>query len=346
MLEKTHVEISVGIIFRTLLIILGLWFVYLVRDIVALLFIALVIVSGIEPAVNWMHSRKIPRPIGVIIIYAILFSIIGLSISFLIPPMTEQFKDLYQNLPSYSQNLENYFQGVKNYFQTQGNIVDIQKIIGNSGGSLSEVSGNIFSRTVGVFSGFISAIVVLVLVFYMAVKQDGIGNFVSSVVPDKHKEYALSLTERIKAKIGRWMTGQLLLMVIIFVLNFVGLYFIGVPYALSLAIFAGLMEVVPYIGPIVSAIPAIILGLTVSPMTGLMVLILVFAVQQFENHVIVPQVMKKALGLNPIVVILALLIGLKLGGVLGAILAIPIATAIGVVVEDLMKKPDPHTNSQ
>ena len=101
------------------------------------------------------------------------------------------------------------------------------------------------------------------------------------------------------------------------------------------------MEIIPYVGPIVSAIPAVILGLTVSPMTGLLVLILVFAVQQFEYHVIVPQIMKKALGINPIAVILALLIGLKLGGVFGAILAIPIATAISVVVEDLMKKTDP-----
>lgn len=339
MLEKTHVEISVGIIFRTILIILGLWFFYSIRDIIALLFIALVIVSGIEPAVNWMHNRKIPRPIGVGIIYILLFSIIGLSVSFLIPPMTEQFKELYQNLPGYSQNLENYFQGVKDYFQTQGNIFDIQKLIGNFGGSISEVSGNIFSKTIGVFSGFVSAIVVLVLVFYMAVKQDGIQDFVASVVPEKHKEYAISLTERIKAKIGKWMIGQLFLMLIIFLLDFAGLYFIGVPYALSLAIFAGLMEIIPYIGPIVSSIPAIILGLTISPMTGVLVIILGFAIHQFENHIIVPQVMKKAVGLNPIVVILALLIGLKLGGVLGAILAIPIVTAIGVVVEDLMKKP-------
>jgi predicted PurR-regulated permease PerM len=298
----------------------------------------LVIVSAIEPAVNWMHKRKIPRSLGVIIVYFLLFSVIGLSVSFLIPPIAEQFKDLYYKLPEYSKNMEEYLQGIKGYFQTQGNMLDIQKLVSQSSSSLSEISSNIFSRTIGVFSGFISTIVVLALVFYMAVKQDGISNFVALVVPEKHKEYALSLTSRIKAKIGRWMTGQLLLMVIIFVLDFLGFYFIGVPYALSLAIFAGLMEIIPYVGPIVSAIPAIILGLTVSPMTGLLVLILVFAVQQFENHVIVPQIMKKALGLNPIAIILALLIGLKLGGVLGAILAIPITTAIGVVIEDLMKK--------
>lgn len=340
MTEKTNIEISTGTIFRTLLIILGCWFLYLVRDIVALLFISLVIVSSIEPAVNWMHERKIPRSLGVGIVYLLLFSIIGLSISFLIPPLTEQFRDLYSKLPEYSQRVEQSLQGIKDYFQTQGNMLDIQNLIGQSNSSFSEISGNIFSRTVGVFSGFVSAIVVLALVFYMAVKQDGIGNFVALVIPEKHKEYALSLTSRIKAKIGRWMTGQLLLMVIIFALDFLGFYFIGVPYALSLAIFAGLMEIVPYVGPIVSAIPAVILGLTISPMTGLMVLILVFAIQQFENHVIVPQIMKKALGLDPIAIILALLIGLKLGGVLGAILAIPIATAIGVVIEDLMKKPE------
>ena len=340
MLEKTNIEISTGTIIRTLLIILGLWFLFLIKEIISLLFISLVIVSSIEPAVNWMHVRKIPRSLGVILVYILLFSIVGLSISFLIPPLTEQFRDLYLKLPEYSQRIEQSLQGVKDYFQTQGNILDIQNLIGQSNSSFPEISGNLFSKTVGVFSGFVSTIVVFALVFYMSVKQDGINNFVALVVPKKHEEYALSLTSRIKAKIGRWMTGQLLLMVIIFALDFLGFYFIGVPYALSLAIFAGLMEIVPYVGPIVSAIPAVILGLTISPMTGLMVLILVFAVQQFENHVIVPQIMKKALGLDPIAVILALLIGLKLGGVLGAILAIPIATAIGVVIEDLMKKPE------
>lgn len=340
MLEKTNIEISTGTIIRALLIILGLWFLFLIKEIISLLFISLVIVSSIEPAINWMHVRKIPRSLGVILVYILLFSIVGLSISFLIPPLMEQFRDLYLKLPEYSQRIEQSLQGVKDYFQTQGNILDIQNLIGQSNSSFPEISGNLFSKTVGVFSGFVSTIVVFALVFYMSVKQDGINNFVALVVPKKHEEYALSLTSRIKAKIGRWMTGQLLLMVIIFALDFLGFYFIGVPYALSLAIFAGLMEIVPYVGPIVSAIPAVILGLTISPTTGLMVVILVFAVQQFENHVIVPQIMKKALGLDPIAVILALLIGLKLGGVLGAILAIPIATTIGVVIEDLMKKPE------
>lgn len=337
--DKKTIDISTGIIFRTIIILLALWFLYLIRDILAILFISLVIVSAIEPTVNWLHKRRIPRPLGVVLVYVLVFCIIGLSVSFLIPPMIEQFKDLYLNVPNDIQELETYLQGFKDYFQIQGKIFDFQRLIGGLGENFTEIYGNIFSKTIDVFSGIISVFVVLVLVFYMAVRQDGIRNFVASIIPERHKNYAISLTERIKDKIGKWMIGQLLLMLIIFLLDFTGLYFIGVPYALSLAFFAGIMEIIPFMGPVIAAIPAAIVGFTVSPITGIIVMLLFFATQQFENHIIVPQVMKKALGLNPIVVILALLVGLKLGGVLGAILAMPITTAIGVVVDDLMSKP-------
>jgi len=129
------------------------------------------------------------------------------------------------------------------------------------------------------------------------------------------------------------------LMFAIFILTFLGLTVLGVPYALSLAIIAGLLEIIPYIGPMLSAIPAIIIAFTVSPLTGFLVLVLYVLIQQFENHIIVPQVMRRAVGLHPVAVILALLIGFKLGGVLGAILAVPVATAISVFVGDLFEKP-------
>ena len=112
---------------------------------------------------------------------------------------------------------------------------------------------------------------------------------------------------------------------------------LGIPYALVLAIFAGLMEIVPYVGPIISAIPGIILGFTISPLTGFLTIFMYILVQQFENHVITPQIMKKAVGLNPIAVILAIFVGAKLAGILGAILAIPVATAVSIFVSDIFK---------
>ena len=338
MIEKRSVDISTGIIFRTILIILALLFLYLVRDILALLVISIILVSAIDPIIDWLQRKKIPRPAGVLIVYLVIFIIFGLSISFLIPPIVNQFKDFGSNFSNYTRQFESYFSVAKNFFQTQHISVSFESIVNNLVNEFSKVPEKIYTRTIGVFSGFISVLIVLSMTFYMTVKENGIKNFIISIVPENHKEYAASLSERIKAKIGKWMRGQLLLMLIIFILDFVGLSIIGIPYALSLAIFAGIMEIIPYIGPIISAIPGVFLGFLISPLTGLLTLLIYIIAQQFENHIITPQVMKKAVGLNPIVVILALLVGVKLGGVLGAILAVPIATAIGVFVGDLFEK--------
>ena len=337
-MEAKKIDISTGIIYKTILILLAVWFLYVVRDIIALLFISVIIVSAIDPAIDWMQRKKIPRPLGVVIIYILIFSVIGLSVSFLIPPLVKQFGEFGQKLPEDLQKLENLFQSAGNYFQGQNIDFSSVNILGSLSKGMNNISSNIFTTTIGVFSGFVSTIVVLVIVFYMAVKEDGIKKSILSIVPQKQKEYATTLIDRIKIMIGRWLQGQIILMLIIFLLDFIGLSIIGVPYALSLAIFAGLMEIVPYIGPIISAIPGIILGLFISPLTAVVVTLLYIIVQQFENYVVVPQVMKRAVQLNPVIIILALLVGLKLGGVLGAILAIPVATAIGVFVGDLMKE--------
>lgn len=336
MLEKRTIDISTGVVFRTVIILLGIWFLYLVRNIIAILFISIIIVSAIEPAVNWMQKKKIPRSAGVSLIYVALFSLLGLVIFFLVPPIFGQIKDFSQKFPYYIQGVENYLGGIKNFLQKENIGVDFQQLISDLSSRFALVPEKILAETIGVFSGILSFVIILVMAFYMTVKEDGIKKFIVSIVPEKHKEYAESLTERIKSKIGKWLQGQVLLMLIVFALDFAGLYLIGIPYTLILAIFAGILEIVPYIGPIVSAVPGVVLGFTISPLTGLMTLLMYWIVQQFENHIIVPQVMKKTVGLNPIAVILALLIGAKLGGVLGAILSIPVATVISVFVGDLM----------
>jgi len=134
------------------------------------------------------------------------------------------------------------------------------------------------------------------------------------------------------------MLGQLFLMLIIFALDATGLYLIGVPYALILGIFAGVLEIIPYVGPIISAVPGVILGFLISPTVGFLAILVYLISQQLESNLIVPQVMKKAVGLNPVTTIVALLVGARLGGVLGAIISIPVATAISLFINDLMEK--------
>jgi len=339
-MEKRTVNISTGIILKVVIVILGLWFLYLVRDIIALFFVAVIITAAIEPAINWFNSKKIPRPLGVLIIYIIIIFILGLLFSFLIPSITNQFKDFSQNFPAYFEKLDETFSGVEEYMQSRGFEFSSREIIQGASDSLTRSSGNIFSTTIGFFSGFISAIVVLSLTFYMSVKKDGMKKFLASITPDIYEKRAVYLAEKIKNKIGRWVVGQMSIMIMIFTLDFLALSILKVPYALALALIGGALEIIPYIGPIISTILAATVGFLISPMAGILTLVLYTAIQQAENHIITPQVMKKAVGLNPVAVILALLIGVKVAGVLGAILAVPTATAIGVIAEDLIARKD------
>ncbi|HLN18663.1 MAG TPA: AI-2E family transporter [Patescibacteria group bacterium] len=331
------ISISTGIVFRTIFIILALWFLFLIRDVIVLLFVSIILVSAMEPAVDYFQKKKIPRSVTVLIIYLLLIALLSVAISFLVPPMVRQFSDLTNNFAQYSQNFKNSLGPVSNFFESSHINLGTSQILEELGATFSNVGRSIFSKTVSLFSGLLSVVIVFSLAFYMSAKEDGIKNFIISVVPKKHQEYAANLTERIKDKIGRWLLGQLFVMFIIFLLDSVGLYLVGVPFALILGIFAGIMEVIPYVGPIISGIPGVILGFMISPTTGFLAFLVYLIAQLFEGNVVVPQVMKRAVGLNPIAVILALLIGAKLAGVLGAILSIPVATVVGIFVRDIME---------
>jgi predicted PurR-regulated permease PerM len=337
MAEKNKVEITTKTIFKTIVILLSLWFIYVIRDVLALLFISLIIFSVIEPIVDWLQKKKIPRSAGILIVYLVLLLLISLLTSFLIPSIIDQFNEFSKKVPEYIISLNDYFHDFNFFFQNQHIDFGTQQIFEQLGSRLTAFSQGILSTTVGIFSGFISVIVVLSLVFYMTVREEGIKNLVVFLTPDPHKNYAAEIVLKIKNRMGKWMQGQLLLMFIVFILDYIGLTLAGVPFALTLAIFAGIMEIIPFIGPIISAIPGIILGLTISPLVGVIAGLIYFLVQQFESNIILPQVMKKAVGLNPIVVILALLVGAKLGGILGMILSVPTATIINVFVEDIFK---------
>ncbi|HBR71711.1 MAG TPA: hypothetical protein DEA27_02790 [Candidatus Moranbacteria bacterium] len=199
-------------------------------------------------------------------------------------------------------------------------------------------SGELFLTTLSIFNFFISIVVVLSLTFYMLVKEEGMKKFIITITPKKHQDYAVSFFNRIHNKIGRWVFGQLILMFVMFVMSFAVLASFDVPFALLIALVAGFLEIIPYIGPIISAAIATLVGFLVSPVTGLIMLASFTVLQQFEGHIVVPQVMRKAVGLNPVVVILVLLVGAKLGGIMGTILSIPLATAAGMFIGDVMEK--------
>ncbi|HHH12373.1 MAG TPA: AI-2E family transporter [Candidatus Moranbacteria bacterium] len=208
---------------------------------------------------------------------------------------------------------------------------------GNIAGQLSGSLGDIFARTKSVVSGMIGVVAVISMSFYMSLRKDGMRVFLLSLAPSQHRKYVDSLTGRISESFGRWMAGQLVTMVFVGVLYYLALSLLGVPYAALLAVLGGLLEIVPYLGPIMAAAPAALLGFAVSPAVGLAVLVSYSLINLVENHILIPQIMNKAVGLNPVAVILALLMGAKTAGLVGVILAVPVAGALALFVKDVLE---------
>ena len=331
--------ISPSTIFRIIFIILLLVFLYLILDVIVIFIFALIIASAIAPLVNLLGKLKIPRVIGALLIYIIVIGGLGFLISLAIPSVAKEIKDLSSNLPNYIEFLSDKFESIqKASSKYQDIIIQFQKFLAGTGDFLRKSASDLFSVAVNIFGGIFSFFLVLVISFYLSVQKKGVQRVLTSLAPREHRDYLLSLWERSQRKLGRWLQGQLFLGVIIGVLVYVGLSLLNVKFALLLAVLAGVLEIFPYIGPVMAAIPAIILGFLQAPILGLWVLILYIVIQQMENHLIVPLVIGKIVKLNPVVVILALLIGIKLGGIPGMILAVPITAVLAEFFRDLIKR--------
>ncbi len=329
------INISTSTILRTLLILLGFFFLYLIKDIVVIILISVIIAAAINGPASWLQKRKVPRLLGVIFIYLLFSLIIALVFSLVLPPLSSQIKQLANYFPGLLEKFGLSVQERWGEYNLSGNF---QQLLNNLGNRLSQATSSIFAAIIGLFGGIFSATVILVISFYLAVQERGVKKFVISLSPRDHQHYLSGLIDRIQSKIGGWLRGQLMLMLTIGVLTYIGLYFLDVKYALTLALLAGFLEIIPYVGPIISAVPAVALAFIQSPMLALMVIILYLVVQQLENYVIAPQIMKKTVGLNPIVNIIVMLIGAKLAGVLGIILAVPVAASIGEFLKDLREE--------
>ncbi|MBI5221850.1 MAG: AI-2E family transporter [Candidatus Magasanikbacteria bacterium] len=325
---QATINISTWSILRVFIILVGVYFLYQIRDVVLIVFAAILFSSMLEKPVDYLHQRKIPRAVSVVLIYLILIALVTFVTWALVPPIVEQIKQLGVVFPS-------YIQKSFSFFNTKFNFIDFQALQNFSSSLTTGTTTNLLNTIVSFFGGFVSTVVVLVMTFYLVVEQNALKRAVRSITPEKYHFYLEEAFEKLQTKLGNWLAGQLVLSLIIGVLVYAALSIIGVPYALVLAILAGLFEFVPYIGPITATIPAVLIALAQSPLKALLVIIVSVVIQQLENHILVPQIMRKAVGLNPVVSIVALMIGLKVGGIAGGVVAIPLAAALSVFVTDI-----------
>jgi predicted PurR-regulated permease PerM len=216
--------------------------------------------------------------------------------------------------------------------------ISVSDFVGNLRSLIVGTSAGVFNTATVIFGGVFSFILILVLSFYLAVQTDGLGDFLRIVAPVRHHDYIIDLWKRSQRKIALWLQGQIILGLVVGLLVYIVLVSVGIPYALMLAVFAGLFEIIPVFGPIISSIPAILLAFTERGVgTGILLLILYFLIYQFESQFFYPMVVKKVVGISPIIVIVALVVGAKMAGVLGALIAVPLSAAFMEYVNDIEK---------
>ena len=308
-----------------LFLIAGGWMVFQTRGILTSIFLAYIINAALLPLVRILRNKGVPNALATVIPFIGIVALIFLIVFPLVPFVAAQVESLLIDLPG-------SLKEAGNVIGISINVNAIQQIITRE---IDTIGRNAFSVTSKVFGGLFSTLTVLVVSFYLVLYHDRFKQNISHLFHRSDRPRVLETLSLIDEKLGAWLRGQMLLSLFIGVITWIILSILGVPFAVPLAILAGILEVVPTLGPILASIPAIVIALTVSPTLALIVAGAYILIQMAENNILVPKIMQRAVGLNPIVVIVAVMIGANLMGVIGALLAIPFVSFVIVLFNSL-----------
>lgn len=315
------------------------WALWEVRDALVLVYISALVAIGLSPLVNTIERKRlmrqrVPRWAAILVIYlCIIGAIVGVGI-LIVPPIVKQARGLAMELP---QLLHRGQQWLVNHGLLTREISAqeaVQQTAGSSGAQ--DTIGLLVNAVWGFVGGVFGLITILVLAFYLLVDSGGLVNVFVRLFPREKRTQVQDACRRVTNKVSAWLGGQLLLAGIIGSTAAIGLFLMGVPFFYVLALISGIGEMIPIVGPILSAVPAIAVALSVNPALALAVIAFFFGQQQLENHILVPRIMQRQVGISAVFVIIALLIGGSLLGIIGAILAVPTAAILQVLFEELM----------
>ncbi len=330
-MTKTTVEISTASILKFVLIVLALVVLYLVKDVVIMIFVALILAIALDRPVDYLCDQGLPRLLATILVYLLLFSVLGLILYLVFPVLAEQIKNLATNYSFYLDRI--------NTLQAQTGFINIKEIISQLPERLMASAQTITGTLIAIFGGLISFFAIIVVAIFFNAQEKGVKKFIIYLTPHKHQPYVFSIFDKIQHKVGNWLWGRIIMNLIMGIMVSIGLFLLGIKYAVLLGVLAFLLDFIPAIGPTIASIPAILLGLSVSPVQGLLVALLyIFIYSLFENFVLIPIFMKKAVDLNPALILIVVLLGGKIAGILGALLAIPVAAIVAVLLDDYIQR--------
>lgn len=340
--EAEQKSLIVWTIAVALLGIVMLWAAYLARHVLLLIYISGLLAIGFSPIVRLIErqkalpigSKRFPRWLAILILYIAIIGFVTLVGFLVFPPLVHQAVSLWGVLPQ-------MFDRVQQFLIDKGMLRErltwreaVARAPGSSGDAVSAVAGAVANFAGGIFG----VVTILILTFYLLVEADGLRAMFIRLFPRERRHDIASASREVTTKVSAWLSGQLLLGAIIGSTSAVGLWALGIPFFYVLALISGIGELIPVVGPIISAVPALAVAASVSLKKVLFVLIFFVLQQQFENHVLVPKVMSRQVGVSAVTVIVALLIGGELLGIVGAILAVPTAAILQVVTSELIRE--------
>jgi predicted PurR-regulated permease PerM len=311
-------SLTTGTLLRAVAIIIGLAVIWLVRDVILLIFTACMVAGVLYPVAQWATRYRLPKVLVAGFFILLFLAAVVLLGVLLIPLAVHQLNTLtvdYSHMAPWLKSVFDVVQGWTNALTPD----------------------NLLTLIISIFGGMAAIVLVLVLSLYLIVEESALRSTFRAIVPDAYHEFGAEVVQLILQRLGGWLRGQLILSLMIGVLYFIALTILHVPYALLLSIVAAVLEFIPYIGPIAAGLPILLVAFTVSPTTAILAAITTLVIHQFEGNVLVPKIMQRAVGLNPIVSIIAFVVGAQLFGIVGAVFAIPLATAGNVLLDAFLR---------
>lgn len=323
------IEITPKSVLVTILILFGIYLLFLLKDLFIDLFIAFIFMSALRPMVDLLEKNKIPRVIGAISLIVTVITSLTLFFYYALPIFIIETKDFlifaYKQLVILLQQT--------NPKINASDLLPLNTVLQQ----IPNITNLVSKAIISLFSNLIHFLSLIFFTLYFLMGIGSLEKFLSKILKkDQAKTVLLTLSE-IEKKLGSWVRGELILILIIGILSYIGLSVLGIKYALPLAVIAGLFEVFPIVGPILSAVPAFFVAGAISPIMALSIIALYILIQQLENNLIVPFVMKKSVGLSPLTTLVSLVIGQKLLGTVGAVLAVPLATSLLILAQEITK---------
>jgi predicted PurR-regulated permease PerM len=343
--KTTHISISTGSIIRVFLVALGFFLVWYLRDLVMIVFTSIVLASFVESTVPFFKKIRFGRVFGIVTLYVVVLSILAGLFYLFAPLLITEVYNFSGFLAEYIPNssLINYFQndafsGAKDIINNLSHSLSLTTLLDTSKAFITNLSGGFFQTLSAAFGNIFNVVLIIIISFYLSIQEKGIENFLRIILPIKYEEYAVDLWERSRKKIALWVRGQMLISLLVAILIYLILSLIGIQYALLLALVAGIMQLVPY-GVLIAVIPAIAFAyMSNGVSTALAVALAYLIVHQFETFLFTPLIIKRVVGLTPLIVILSVLIGFELGGFWGMVLSIPAAVFIMELSNDIEKR--------